>query len=277
MLLPPILLRQPGGGPRRLAELRETGYGNSMSVNEEECPAADHFPPTMWTVLLSARDPAAPEAAAARESLCRAYWRPVHSWLRALGVQREEAEDLTQRLLADFCRSDIARVDPSKGRLRHFFKAAARHLLYSWRRDAAAQKRGGGVSPLPLDEMHDGALPADEPPADAVFDRQWAWTIFDRAMKSLEASYAGRGKAELLAALRPALISADSLQRFSEIGAQFNVKESQIRLELHRLRRRLAERLHSEVAATLRPTATAEETAEETRYLLTVLAHEPAR
>lgn len=245
-----------------------------MPADPEEWAGPDAFPPTLWTVLLTARDPAAPEAAAARDALCRAYWRPVHAWLRVLGVDPQEAEDLTQRLLADFCRTGLTSIDPSKGRLRHFFKAAARHLLYSWRRDAAAQKRGGGLTTLALDELPDTALPGDEAPADAVFDRQWAWTLFDRAMQPLEESYAHRGKADLLAALRPALISADDVQPFAEIGSQFGVKESQIRLELHRLRRRLAERLHREVAATLPPHATEAETTDETRYLLTVLAHE---
>lgn len=248
-----------------------------MLARDEDRHGADAFPPTMWTVLLTARDPAAPEAAAARESLCHIYWRPVHAWLRALGVKPEEADDLTQRLLADFCRTELARVDRSKGRLRHFFKAAARHLLYTWRRDASAQKRGGGETPVSLDELPGGAMPAEEAPADAVFDRQWAWTLFERAMLSLEEGYAARGKRELLAALRPALISADSAQRFSEIGSRFGVKDAQIRLELHRLRGRLAERLRREVAATLPPSASAEETDTETRYLLTVLAHEPNR
>lgn len=246
-----------------------------MNPAMEDRADAHAFPPTMWTVLLSARDPAAPEAAEARNALCRAYWRPVHAWLCALGVKPDEAEDLTQRLLSEFCRGDIGRVDPAKGRLRHFFKAAARHLLYSWRRENAALKRGGGAVSMSLDELPDGAGPADEAPAEAVFDRQWAWTIFQRVMQTLEESYALRGKGDLLAALRPALVSADAVQPFAEIGSQFGVKESHIRIELHRLRRRVAEQLHREVAATLGPGTTPEEVTEETRYLLTVLAHEP--
>jgi len=57
----------------------------------------------MWTVLLAARDPAAPEA---REEICRAYWRPVLSYLQSLRLRPDEAEDVTQTLLAHFCRPE---------------------------------------------------------------------------------------------------------------------------------------------------------------------------
>lgn len=239
---------------------------------------ANAFPPTMWTVLLHARDPGSPEACAAREELCRAYWRPVHAWLCTLGLRADEAEDLTQRLLADLCHGEaMAGIDREKGRLRNFFKVAARHLLYSYRRDAAAQKRGGGSAALVLDDLPDADQPAEEAPAEAVFDRQWAWTIFDRAMRTLEQGYAQRRKGDLLEALKPSLISGEAVQQSPALCSQFGVKESQLRIELHRLRRRLAERLHSEVAATLGPGATPDEIAAETRYLLTVLAHEPAQ
>ena len=187
------------------------------------------FPQTMWTVLLAARDPAAPEAVAAREEICRAYWRPVLSYLQSLGLRPDEAEDVTQTLLAHFCRpGGMAEVDREKGRLRHFLKASARHALWNFRRDARALKRGGATTDLPLDTMTDAELPADSAPSDAVFDQQWAWTIFDRAMRALEENYALRGKGALLEALKPALISADEVQPCAVIGSQFGVKEPQI-------------------------------------------------
>lgn len=229
----------------------------------------------MWTALLAARDPDAPEAVAARDEVCRAYWRPVFSYLQSLGLPHAEAEDVTQTVLSYFCHSGwMARVDREKGRLRHFLKATARHALYNFRRDGGAMKRGGGTAELRLDEIPDAETPASDAPSEAVFDRQWAWTVFDRAMRGLEESYALRGKAALLEALKPSLISADSVQHYSEIGSRFGVKEPQIRIEIHRLRRRLAERLHAEVAATLGPASTPAEIETETRYLVQILAHE---
>jgi RNA polymerase sigma-70 factor (ECF subfamily) len=239
----------------------------------DSAPIADRsFPPTAWTVLLSARDPAA--ASAAREEVCRAYWQPVCAYLRALGLDHGQAEDVTQQVLASFCHDGwIERVDRAKGRLRHFFKAAARHAVANHFRDARRQKRGDGAAPVSVDEIGDAELPHAEAPDDVEFDRHWAWTIFERAMVALEASYAARGKGELFSALKSALISADELQPYAQIGSEFGVGESQIRIEVYRLRRRMAERLRAEVAATLGPSATPAEIDTEMRYLVEALCH----
>jgi RNA polymerase sigma-70 factor (ECF subfamily) len=211
----------------------------------------------------------------AREVLCKAYWQPVASYLEALGLSTMDAEDGAQELMATVCRDEVlAQIDPAKGRLRHFIKAAARHLMLNRRRDAATQKRGEGALHLGLDEVSDALLPSDDPVVEAVFDHQWAWTLFNRAFQSLEASYALRGKAALLAALKPTLISSDVVQPYAEIGSAFGVGEAQIKVEVHRLRRRLAERLRMEVASTLDLGATAAEVEDETRYLVQTLAYE---
>ncbi len=234
------------------------------------------FPPTAWTVLLTARKEDAPATRAAREILCRVYWRPVASYLQALGLTHEQAEDGAQETMAALCSDGtLAEIDPAKGRLRHFLKAAARHLALNFRRAESAQKRGAGVAALSLDELPDSAIPGGDAPTDAVFDHEWACAIFARAMSSLEESYALRGKGALLAVLKPALISADGLQPYGAIGSSLGVGESQIKLEVHRLRRRFAERLRAEVAATLSPDAADAEIEEEARYLVQTLAYEP--
>lgn len=233
------------------------------------------FPATAWTVLLQAQDPAAPASREATEALCRAYWRPVFHYLRALGLDEGAAEDLAQTVLADFC-AGLDRIDRAHGRLRHFLRAAARHALYNHRRDAAAAKRGNGATPLTLDDVVEAAQPSAEAVANAAFDQPWAWTLFDRALAGLAESYARRGKEELFEALKSALISDDGLQPYAEIGSAFGVGESQIKNEVHRLRRRFAERLRAEVAATLASHTSPAEIEDETRYLVQTLAHERA-
>ncbi len=190
-------------------------------------------------------------------------------------MSEPDAEDGAQEVMARVCRDEtITQIDPSKGRLRHFFKAAARNQFHNLRRHHLAQKRGHAETCLSTDALSDAETPVISPESDALFDYEWARTIFDRALKSLEQSYALRGKGGLLAALQPALVGGDEGQRYSDIGAAFGVGEAQIRLEVHRLRRRLGERLRVEVGATLGPVSSPAEIEEEVRYLVQTLAQE---
>jgi len=211
----------------------------------------------------------------AREEVCRTYWPPVYSYFRALGCDRDDALDLTQELLAEFCDGGggLERVARDIGSLRSYLKTTARHLLVNLRRDGSAKKRGGGAFHLPLDELDDSAVPSDPEMADAFYDRRWAWTIFRRSMDQLAAAYTSRGKGPLFDVLKAGLIAPDALKPYAEIGAEFGVGEAHIKLEVHRARKRLGESLRHEVAATLEPDCDPAAVETELRYLLRVLAH----
>ena len=234
-------------------------------------PAA--FPATAWSQVFCARDAVSPDAREAREAICRAYWGPVYGYFRALGSDREDALDLTQELLADFCEHGLGRVAPAAGSLRSYLKAAARHQLTNLRRDRRTVKRGGRAFVLPLDGLEEEETPRDEAGAEACYDRQWARTVFQRAMDAIAAAYEGRGKGPLFAVLKETFLPHGGLQPYALIGAAFNVSEAQIKLEVHRARKRLATALLREVAATLGPDAPAAEAEAELRHLLRALAH----
>jgi RNA polymerase sigma factor (sigma-70 family) len=233
------------------------------------------FPPTAWTIVLAAVDPTAPETLAAREELCRAYWQPVSKYLRALGMSVPDAEDGAQEIMTQLLgKEGLRQFDRERGRLRHYLKSSARHFVFNLHRDATALKRGGGVQTVSMEEVSESSHEAHEPESDSAFDKEWALTLCSRAMTSLEASYTRRNKSALLTALKPGLIFNDGLQPYAAIGLTFGVTEAQIRIEVHRMRRRLAEFLRAEVAGTLGPDATAPEIDAETRYLVKTLAHE---
>ena len=54
------------------------------------------FPVTQWTVVLAAGGTASPEATAALERLCTAYWYPLYAFVRRGGHAPPDAQDLTQ-------------------------------------------------------------------------------------------------------------------------------------------------------------------------------------
>ena len=60
------------------------------------------FGDTLWSVVLRAQDPAAPDRRAALERLIRAYWKPVYFFVRRRGHDVETAKDYTQGFFAAF-------------------------------------------------------------------------------------------------------------------------------------------------------------------------------
>jgi RNA polymerase sigma-70 factor (ECF subfamily) len=51
-------------------------------------PQQPVFVTTRWSVVLAAQDKSSPDAAAALETLCRAYWYPLYAYVRRSGVRR---------------------------------------------------------------------------------------------------------------------------------------------------------------------------------------------
>lgn len=241
-----------------------------MSVSASDPHAA--FPATSWTRVMSARRTEEAGAKVAMEELGRAYWPAIYTYLRALGCDREEARDETQEFLSQFIvGGGFEHVSPERGRLRSYLRQAVRHHLFSVRRDAARQKRGGDVIIVSMEDAEVFDVPGQPEHAEQWFDRRWAWSVVRQAMERLESRYEARGRTALFATLKAGLLRPDSLKPYAEIGASLGMNESQVKLEVHRARKRLAEELRAEVADTLEPGGNVEE---ELRYLLTVLSRE---
>lgn len=233
-------------------------------------PGAAAFPATAWTQVLRARGSDADGARAALETVCRAYWPAIYTFLRALGCDREEAQDVTQDFLARFISEagGLHAIAPEKGRLRSYLRQALRHHLINARRDSRRLKRGGGGEVVSLDDAAVFDIPGQPEQADSWFDRRWAWAVLRQAMNRVEAHCLAKGRGALLERVRSGLLQPDLLPPHMETAAALRMSEGQVKIEVHRLRRRLAEELRREVAATLDEGADVEA---ELRYLLAVL------
>ena len=226
------------------------------------------FPITAWTHVLVARDDA-PESTAALEVICKAYWPAIYTYLRAQGCEREEARDLTQEFLWEFMMGGgLHKVAPERGRLRSYIMQAVRNHLSNARRDALRLKRGGRQVMISMDAMENFDVPSQPETADAWFDRRWAWSLLRLAMARMAAYFEARGRTALFEALKPGLANPDLLKPYSEIGASLGMTEGNVKIEMHRARKRLAEALRAEVASTLEVGGDVES---ELRYLLNVL------
>lgn len=234
-------------------------------------PAA--FPPTRWSVILAARQPT-PEAAAALEAVCRAYWYPLYAYARRCGHSPHDAQDLTQeffRLLLE--KRWLDQADRDKGRLRTFLITALKHFMAKeWRRQAA-QKRGGGQDCIPLDtqfaESRYAADANDASAVDQVFDRQWAITLLELAMTRLENEFTAAGRADDFAVLKEFLVMSHAVIDYRSAASRLNISEGNARVVVHRFRKRFRELYREEILQTLPAGADLEA---ELRHLTNALA-----
>jgi RNA polymerase sigma factor (sigma-70 family) len=212
---------------------------------------------TRWTlVLAAARIENAEPAMRALTELCHTYWPPLYAYIRRQGCDTHEAEDLTQeffsRLLA---KNYLADADPAKGKFRSFLLASLKHFLANERDRARAKKRGGGETVIALDALGEEARrriePLDNESPDKVFDRQWALTLLDRALKRLRMEFAGGGREKLFDALKGFLTGDAPAQSHAEIGAKCGLSEGAVKVAVHRMRRRYRDLLREEVAQTV--------------------------
>jgi RNA polymerase sigma factor (sigma-70 family) len=242
-------------------------------VNEAR-PSAARFPPTRWSLVAAAAEPASGESRAALEVLCRASWLPLYAFARRSGSAPEAAEDLVQGFFAALLEKGyLAEADRERGRFRTFLLAAFRHHVSRERERERAQKRGGGVRTLALD-MASGerlylAEPADERTPERLFERRWALLLLERALEGLRQNYGGMEKSEVFETLRPFLVGGEPASPLADVGARLGLSEGAVKVALHRLRRRYRDTLRAAIAETVAHPA---EIDDEIRHLLGALA-----
>jgi RNA polymerase sigma-70 factor (ECF subfamily) len=225
---------------------------------------------TRWTLVIAAARWENPEPAMrALTELCQTYWPPLYAYIRRQGHDPHDAEDLTQdffsRLLA---KNYLADADPAKGKFRSFLLASLKHFLSNeWDR-SRAQKRGGGVPIIALDALDDDARsriePVDNASPDLAFDRQWALTVLDQALKRLRLEFAETGREKVFDELKQFLTGDAPAQSHAAISAKTGLSEGAVKVAVHRMRRRYRDLLREEVAQTV---ATPEEIDGEIREL----------
>jgi RNA polymerase sigma factor (sigma-70 family) len=198
-----------------------------------------HFVTTHWSVVLQTGERGSPDAAAALEKLCRAYWPPLYAFVRREGHGPEAAADLTQEFFSRLLQGgSLGLADPGKGRFRSFLLAMLKRMLVSEWRHEHRQKRGGGAVMFSLDghEAEDGYQfePPDPVTPETVFERRWAETVLDRVLDRLAAEY--RSHAVGFENLQPYLVEDKGAAPFAQTAARLGVTEPSLKATVYRLR-----------------------------------------
>ena len=214
------------------------------------------FTTTQWSVVLDARHNDPRRARAALEHLCSRYWYPLYAFVRRRGHSAEDAEDLTQAFFAHLLGNDgLSRADRTRGLFRTFLLSSLVNFLSDqWDRHQAA-KRGGGHRIVSWDAMTADELyrhePLDSFTPEKLFERRWAFTVIQEALSRLRQEAEAAGKTALFEVLEPCLTGEVAPGFYADTAAKLGTTEGSVRVNLHRLRRRLGDLLRKEIAQTV--------------------------
>jgi len=227
----------------------------------------DAFPETRWTRIVAARGN--PELRrAVLDELCASRWQPLYVHLRKQGLPPDRAQDVVQGFLAHLLERDfIARLDPGRGRLRAYLKTALAHYLANLHAEESAQKRGGGRTALPFEDV-EAVIPAAPDDPEAAFDREWALGLFEGALAELEAELTSGARRGPVGVVRQ-LFRFGEAPPYETLAAEHGMTVPQLKSFVHRARGRFRELLLARIADTVQ---TPEESEAELNDLLRVLA-----
>ena len=204
----------------------------------------EQFPETVWSSAVAGADPAA------LDRFLSDYWRPVYTFIRSAGRSSiEDAKDLTQEFFRYLIEGGLlARYRQGKGRFRGFLKGVLRNFLSQARRDAHAQKRGGGraIVSLDVEGLETERFLADRRrlSPEEVFDRQWASDLLAQSLAELRRVL----PAECLKVYEAYELSGGE-PTYGGVARSFGLTEHQVKGHLDTARARLEQLVRARLAA----------------------------
>ena len=250
-----------------------TGKAGEQGADEPR-----EFMTTRWSLIFSAANGEEQKARGALAELCRTYWRPIFSFVRARGNSIEDAQDLTQDFFVAILKDNwLQHADRNRGRFRSLLLRSLQNFLINADEKTHARKRGGDVEFVTWDNWAAetfSQLPAstqtlDLLPPERVFDFNWATTVVERALRRLREECEAKDKLWLFRALSCHLTDERDEVSYAVLSAELGVAETVVKKQLHAMRQRYRTLLRAEVTRTVENPADVDE---EIRYLCTALA-----
>lgn len=238
-----------------------------------DAPTQSGFQTTHWSLAIAAGVDDTAQSNQALGALFSTYWKPLYAFLRLQGKAPAEAQDLIQgffeTLVTD--RSFFRQATPERGRFRSFLLGSLKNYVSGVRRRDLALKRGGDQWRLP-DDVSDLEASLEDPratPASETFDRLWASSCLEEALRQLEALESPRLGPSLYEALIHYISGRSAADKPEEIAERFDLSADAFKMKATRLRKSLREVLRTVVMETV---LTPAEAGEELAYIRELLA-----
>src|SRR5207247_7554877 len=217
------------------------------------------FVTTRWSLILSASKLGGEEQRArdALAELCRTYWRPIFSFVRARGHSIEDAQDLTQDFFVTILRKNwLHHADRNRGRFRSLLLRSLQNFLINAAEKTHTRKRGGDVEFVSWHDWmseasSDLSIPAatlESLPPERLFDLTWAATVVEHALQRLREECESKGKLWLFQTLSSHLTDERDELSYAKLSAELTMAETAVKKQLHNMRQRYRSLLRDEVS-----------------------------
>jgi RNA polymerase sigma factor (sigma-70 family) len=238
------------------------------------------FVTTRWSLILSVANLGREEQKArdALAELCRTYWRPIFSFVRARGHSIEDAQDLTQDFFVAILKKNwLHHADRNRGRFRSLLLRSLQNFLINAAEKTHAHKRGGDVEFISWDDwmaeapsqLSISVQALDSLPPERLFDLSWATTVVEHALQRLREECESKGKLWLFQALSPHLTDERDELSYANLSEALGMAETAVKKQLHKMRQRYRGLLRDEVSQTVEDPGDVDD---EIRYLCASLA-----
>lgn len=221
-----------------------------------------NFDTTNWN-LIGQTQGSSSQASTALEELCRAYWKPLFSFVRRSGYDEETSRDLVQGFFMHLVsKNAVSYADPARGRFRSFLISSLKNFVSDERDRQRSKKRSPGMPLLSLDAGPDSTRrppePVDPKTPETVYASRWAAQMLDQAMSRLEVDQVQRGRGDLFRKIRPHLSDSDGLP-YKQVASELGMTENAIKSAVRTQRKKLGTLLREEVQEVLRDAATVDD------------------
>jgi len=212
-----------------------------------------HFPATLWTVVLEAKQSEPDRAQKAVGQLAAHYREAILDYFRLKCRHHEDAEDLTGDFIAHLLeRSSLVSFDKEAcPRFRAYLSVALRNFFGDWLRKRAAAKRGDGTSDESVELLREGGVEfaMDDAQLRRAVDLGFTRLVHQRVMKILKDKAQNPKRFEVLRDFIPFEHGSES---YEQTARQMGLTLGAFRKAVFDQRKSYVQLFRAEVAPTVR-------------------------
>ena len=241
-------------------EATASSLREASSDAAQPSPGRVEFPPTRWTLVLTAAGGGDTKAEQAMAELCAHYRSAIQGYFRMKCRDPHAAADLAGEFVLHLLEKNRFRNFERREnmRFRNYLSRALKYFLCDHLPEAPSD---------PVE--HHLETVGEDPEIEKHIDAQLALAIHHRALAALRESHARLGKAARLERLRAFILEEPEGDEYPRAAADLDLAVNALYQVVLRLRKDYYKHFRAEVAQTVRQCK--EELDEETRYLMALV------